>query len=356
MTWVNETGADAEVRVRVYGYFGDANTYDIETQIVDCGAFCGDGILDPGEQCDDGNNIDDDGCSNACELDVVDDFFEDNDTAATAYDRRTSIPAEEFGVIVSGDDDWFAYEVCAGGTVFAEFGPVSPDLGFEMSLVDPTTLAVRDLDAGAPFGADVYGNVQWTNTLSAPADVLLRLEATEPGQYGDWRYGIRVEDCGVNICGDGDIDAGEECDDGNLIDGDDCSSTCEAELTITDAFDPNEDIAGAFALEDGEEPSNFTYTDLYVANGVDEDYFELLICPGGTVSATITFVDAWGDIDLRLLDAAGGELDASSGVSDSETVQFTNPTDTLYPTYLRVFMYSFNEAGRYDLTVDLTCP
>lgn len=34
-------------------------------------AFCGDGYLDPGEQCDDGNNIDGDGCSAMCEVEKV---------------------------------------------------------------------------------------------------------------------------------------------------------------------------------------------------------------------------------------------------------------------------------------------
>ena len=32
-------------------------------------------------------------------------------------------------------------------------------------------------------------------------------------------------------CGDGNIDAGEECDDGNTVDGDGCSSTCQNETT-----------------------------------------------------------------------------------------------------------------------------
>ena len=31
-----------------------------------CGGFCGDGTLDPGEECDDGNNVDGDGCSADC--------------------------------------------------------------------------------------------------------------------------------------------------------------------------------------------------------------------------------------------------------------------------------------------------
>jgi len=33
----------------------------------------------------------------------------------------------------------------------------------------------------------------------------------------------------VNPCGNGKLDAGEECDDGNIIDGDGCSSTCKLE-------------------------------------------------------------------------------------------------------------------------------
>jgi cysteine-rich repeat protein len=35
------------------------------------GAFCGDGVLDPGEACDDGNLIDGDGCSAECEIEPI---------------------------------------------------------------------------------------------------------------------------------------------------------------------------------------------------------------------------------------------------------------------------------------------
>jgi cysteine-rich repeat protein len=33
--------------------------------------ICGDGILDPGEECDDGNDTDDDGCSADCRLENI---------------------------------------------------------------------------------------------------------------------------------------------------------------------------------------------------------------------------------------------------------------------------------------------
>ena len=38
---------------------------------------------------------------------------------------------------------------------------------------------------------------------------------------------------GCELCGDGVLDAGERCDDGDLVSGDGCSSTCQPELHIT---------------------------------------------------------------------------------------------------------------------------
>jgi len=45
----------------------DGNTNNLDECRNDCTVpFCGDGILDAGEQCDDGNNADGDGCSAMC--------------------------------------------------------------------------------------------------------------------------------------------------------------------------------------------------------------------------------------------------------------------------------------------------
>ena len=60
---------------------------------------------------------------------------------------------------------------------------------------------------------------------------------------------IDIASCVVPYCGDGNVDPGEECDDGNDIDDDDCSNDClineeepycELELTKTDSQDPVE--------------------------------------------------------------------------------------------------------------------
>ena len=49
----------------------DGNTDDLDACGNDCVLnVCGDGTLDTGEACDDGNGIDNDGCNNACEITV----------------------------------------------------------------------------------------------------------------------------------------------------------------------------------------------------------------------------------------------------------------------------------------------
>lgn len=61
---------------------------------------------------------------------------------------------------------------------------------------------------------------------------------------------IRAADTG--ICGDGGIDPGEQCDDGNLVNGDGCSNTCTLEQCGNGVIDENEqcDTGGANGTKD----------------------------------------------------------------------------------------------------------
>lgn len=97
--------------------------------------FCGDGLLDPGEGCDDGNNLNGDGCSSTCMIEVA----------------------------------------CGDG--FLDTGEACDD------------------------GNNVSGDGCSANCM---------VEA---------------------FCGDGILDTGEECDDGNNVDGDGCSGLCREEST-----------------------------------------------------------------------------------------------------------------------------
>ena len=94
--------------------------------------------------------------------------------------------------------------------------------------------------------------------------------------------------------------------------------------------------------------------------GDDEDHYALELCSNGTVSATITFDSLSVDIDFEL--TLAGEIlpeTSSAGVSDTETVSFTNIGTEPQALTLRVFVYgsAFNEASDYTMSITISdCP
>lgn len=153
---------------------------------------CGNEILDLGETCDDGNNVDGDGCDSSCQ--------------------------DEVSGQVCGNDILERSEQCDG------------------SLLNGATCISAGYDGGSlscmPAGGGPMGSGCTFNTGGC----------TECGD------GIvnGVEDCDDNnnvdgdgcendctftpgVCGDGILGAGETCDDGNTVSGDGCSNICEDE-------------------------------------------------------------------------------------------------------------------------------
>jgi len=74
------------------------------------------------------------------------------------------------------------------------------------------------------------------------------------GEYAEFK-------CPQSLCGNGVIDLGEQCDDGNLVDGDSCSAKCQKEVTpiakcgngIVESSEQCDD--GNYAMGDGCKPS-----------------------------------------------------------------------------------------------------
>lgn len=118
--------------------------------------YCGDGLRDPDEACDDGNDAAGDGCSDACEL-----------------------------------------EFCGDGAV-------SPGLGEECEDGVAVDATCRDLALG-------------DGDLGCIEDAC--------------RFDVRG--CERGRCGDGEVTGDEGCDDGNVLDGDGCSSLCFPEACLT---------------------------------------------------------------------------------------------------------------------------
>ena len=125
---------------------------------------CGDGAVDDDEVCDDGNTTSGDGCSALCD----------------------------------------STEPCGDGIVTVALGEVCDD-GNHLS-GDGCSPDCRS--------AETCGN-----------------GITDPGEQCDAGFlatALCDHDCTVVLCGDGlvNVVAGEQCDDGNTIDGDGCRNTC----------------------------------------------------------------------------------------------------------------------------------
>jgi cysteine-rich repeat protein len=159
--------------------------------------MCGDGEIGPGEACDDGNAIDDDDCGNDCAL-------------ASCGDGQID-PGEQCDDGNAIDDD-----ECLNTCVFASCGD---------GIVYPDAEAC---DQGE-FNSD---SAECTSAcaMAECGDGLVWNEMEECDLGGaNGPTSACLEDCVVNVCGDGFVGPQEGCDDGNLDDDDGCSASCELE-------------------------------------------------------------------------------------------------------------------------------
>ncbi|MEO1271139.1 MAG: MopE-related protein, partial [Myxococcota bacterium] len=128
---------------------------------------CGNSIEDPGEECDDGDREDNDGCNARCEMEFCGD----------------GVPQDGLG------------EVCDDGVNDGSYGGCMPGCM-----------------AQGPFCGDGEPNGD---------------EVCDDG-VNDGSYGGCMPDCMARgpFCGDGEPNGDELCDDGNANDGDTCDNTC----------------------------------------------------------------------------------------------------------------------------------
>ncbi|MGD2063105.1 MAG: DUF4215 domain-containing protein [Nitrospirota bacterium] len=135
----------------------------LDTVIAGASApICGDGVVDPGEACDDGNIVGGDGCSGYC----------------------------------------FVEAFCGDGTV---------DTG-------------EGCDDGNNVGGDGCSALCQVEAICGDGNLDLGEECDDGNNLdGD---GCSAVCTIQPYCGDGAVDPGEECDDGNQVDGDGCSAAC----------------------------------------------------------------------------------------------------------------------------------
>jgi cysteine-rich repeat protein len=227
-------------------------------------ARCGDRQIGAGEQCDDGNALDGDGCSSRCELeacgngrlDVGEECEPPNTAICNASCKRISRfcgnlvvePPEQCddGNVIPGDgcDMRCQLEFCGNGRL--DFGEECELPG--TAVCDATCHHIgpwcgdSKLDPGEacdpPNGVDCSSTCQ--RIVVPPASLppltlpLCGNGVLEVGEECDDSNTFDADGCSSKClresCGNGRVDAGEECDDGNLIAGDGCSDACRAEV------------------------------------------------------------------------------------------------------------------------------
>jgi fibro-slime domain-containing protein len=179
---------------------GCSSTCQVETGYVcrvpnkPCSPLCGDGIITGNEQCDDGNTTSGDGCSSTCQVE------------SGASCPKTSSGAPAPGMCTTA--------VCGNGKVEGNEGC---DCG-----TDATNLPSGCPGPNGLFFGDGSG---CSKTCTK-----------EP----KCRTGSTTGACETK-CGNGNVEMGEQCDDGNTVSGDGCSSTCMLESGFMCSNMPKQD-------------------------------------------------------------------------------------------------------------------
>jgi cysteine-rich repeat protein len=187
---------------------------------------CRNGLLEDGEVCDDGNGIDNDGCSNSCQISGCGD--------GVKHDSEACDDGNE-----DNDDD------CVDGCKVAACGDGFVRAGIEEcdDANDADEDACLNICLANSCGDGIVNvNVEFCDDGN-DSDSDACSNACEPARCGDALVQTGVETCDDGnesnedacttacepaACGDGFTQPGEGCDDANAIDDDDCSNTCAA--------------------------------------------------------------------------------------------------------------------------------
>ena len=271
---------------------GAGGTITLSTFTPPPAATCGDGNLDPGEQCDDGvppakktgANAIDDGCNALCQIEA-------NYVCSTPGQPCQNLAICGNGILTSNetcdDGNTASGDGCSGDCQTVEPGwecrepgkPCSPICG------DGKVELCKKCDDGNTLNGDGCSSTcqiepGWscTGAPSVCTQALCGNGKTETGEACDCgtdpanlptgctgpnglfngdgtgcsktctiepicrgTTGTGATHACAASCGNGNLETGEECDDGNLVDGDGCSSTCKIEGGFTCTTQTNPD-------------------------------------------------------------------------------------------------------------------
>ncbi|MBI5505134.1 MAG: DUF4215 domain-containing protein [Deltaproteobacteria bacterium] len=162
----------------------------------ECPGFCGDSTVAFLEECDDGNYTSTDGCTNACQVALCGDGFEQPANDETCDDANR----------VNTDDCTNLCQTAACGDAFVHVG-------------------VEQCDDGNSSNGDACLD---TCTTARCGDGFIRISVEQCDDANSANTDSCLNTCHAATCGDGYLRAGVElCDDGNLSNADGCPTNCK---------------------------------------------------------------------------------------------------------------------------------
>ncbi|MEQ9502633.1 MAG: DVUA0089 family protein [Deltaproteobacteria bacterium] len=341
--------------VRVEEFGNDAELAAYQVQIQTFGPGCGNGAVDAGEQCDDGNTTPGDGCDASC-------MYEVDGTVTGLNQNQTFTDA----LTPAGDQDLFAVVLPMDGYIIAETG--APTIGVcetddtVIRILDSTGTSVASNDEGGINSCSLYNGLASSDLLTAGTYFVRVEEFLNDDEIAAYQVNIQTVGTG---CGNGAVEPGEQCDDGNTTAGDGCDASCMFEGNITIEMEPNGDAGTAT-------PSGATIGNTVTVSGsinpvADEDFYSFVVPTGMTASltaVTYTVVNdptmcTLGDTRIFLFDSAMTEL-----ADDDDTNGLCSQIDgAAYPMaanlaagtyYIRVQHYANTESfGPYLMDITL---
>jgi cysteine-rich repeat protein len=348
-----------------------------------CGTICGDGTQQGGEQCDDGNTVDGDGCTATCQFEllpesVCNDLFDsDQDGLFDCQDPD----CQALGVCTPGNG--ITGEPCTSASDCAANNndPFCIDenqfdfpLGYcsefcNVNTQDCTGDAIcLDLDLNAPSGLCFDGCTVNSDCragytcqdlfLTGDLFCFVGEETLCDDGLDDEQDGLidcADPDCSIDpvcsICGDGFLTAGEQCDDGNLIDGDGCTAACLIE-GVTQEVEPNNTSAQATALGAPDAVGAGSIL------GSDVDFFSVDLTAGTVIefqTSDLGGLTSCNNIDtiLTLFDVDGISFldtdDDGAGIGTCSLISFVVPVSGTY--FIEVSSFGVSDVPAYLLFV-----
>ena len=203
--------------------------------------MCGNGVVDAneGEECDDGNANNADGCSNACVVDAAAlcagalpaQAVNIGDTSVSSV----GIDGPCFGP--DGPESIFTFTPPANGTLTTLMHSLGEMVIYVRTDCDNQATELSCADAEGPNGTE------FLETFVQGGVPLFIFVDGHFGEFSPFALEVSFEQCGNNV-----VAGNEACDDGNNVDLDGCNATCTSNEVCGNGF---LDVTRGEACDDG---------------------------------------------------------------------------------------------------------